>query len=101
MLWLFAFLPALVLSISDCSAIDPGDGTRVYRTKQLFYSMLFPNTFIITLLPEARCYYVSNNMVQAKWNSPDLEGTLYVYGFQGYDGFDKNSCQLSYQEEVD
>ena len=85
---------------SACSNIDPGDGVEVYRLKQLFYSMVFPHTFTIALYPGHRCYYVSNNMLQAEWYSPAVEGTLYVYGWNGYDGKNLNSCQLQYQTPI-
>lgn len=74
-------LTTLAFGLSPCNNIDSQDGSQVYRINQLFYSMIYPNTFTIKLYPNRRCFYVVNNLVQAKWNTIEMTGTLYVYGY--------------------
>jgi len=66
----------------------------VYRTSLLFYSLLYPSTFTLKLNPGYRCFYVSNNIIEGQWNSPDIKGTVYSYTFDGFDGRNKNTCKF-------
>jgi hypothetical protein len=80
---------------SLCTNLMPSEGELVYRTSLLFYSLVYPHTFTVKLNPGNRCFYISNNIVQGQWSSPDIEGTIYMYGFDGYDGRNKNSCSFN------
>ncbi|TNV73080.1 hypothetical protein FGO68_gene14431 [Halteria grandinella] len=91
----------ITLAVSPCSALVPSDGLRVYRATQLFYSMLYPYTFIIRLYPGQRCYYIADKLVQAKWtNQQAVTGMVYEYGYRGWDGRDKNTCSLTQQMAI-
>ena len=62
---------------------------------------MYPETFIVELKPENRCFYIANNMLQVVWNSKDVKGTLWVYGFDGYDGVNVDSCKLLRETPID
>ena len=81
-------------NIPPCEKITPMEGEIVFRLHEIFYHFLYPDTFVVELKPENRCHYVANNMLQVMWNSKDVRGKLWVYGFHGYDGKSIDTCLL-------
>ena len=79
---------------SLCTNLMPSEGELVYRTSLLFYSLVYPHTFTVKLNAGNRCFFISNNIIEGQWSSPDIQGTIYMYGFDGYDGRNKNTCRL-------
>ena len=77
------------------------EGEIVFRLREIFYHHLYPDTFVVDLKPDNRCHYIANNMLQVMWNSKDVIGKLWVYGFQGYDGASIDSCLLLKEVDID
>ena len=87
-------------NLPPCEQISNEDGSLVFRLREMFYHMLYPETFVVELNAGSRCSYVANQMVQAQWFSKKLTAKLYAYGFDGYDGKDKNTCKLAQEINV-
>ncbi len=62
--------------------------------------MLYPETFVVELNAGSRCTYIANQMVQAQWFSKEVSAKLFTYGFDGYDGSDRNTCKLAQEINV-
>ncbi len=68
-------------NIPPCERITPMEGEIVFRLREIFYHYLYPETFVVELKPDNRCHYVAKNMLQVMWNSKEVIGNLWVYGF--------------------
>ena len=88
-------------NIPPCERITPLEGEIVFRLREIFYHYLYPETFVIELKPENRCFYIANNMLQVMWNSKQVKGSLWIYGFDGYDGESVDSCKILREVPID
>ena len=54
----------------------------------------YPESFELSLYPGQRCYYVANKYLQLHYDTLDITGTVYTYGFEGWNGHDQSTCTL-------
>ena len=91
----------LAQAYPDCSAINNIDGEHFVNSKLYFYGLIYPNSFGINLYPGKECYYIANNYMKLAYSSSDIKGTIYEYGFDGWDGQHIDTCSYTREYQID
>ncbi len=91
-----------VFGYPDCRELPQDDG-YLSKSKMLkMIGLIYPLSFELNLGAFKECYYVSNSYLKLSYqNSDAIQGTLYQYGFDGWDGSNPNTCSLLRKTPLD
>ena len=70
----------------DCLNLPQSEGSLVDSMNLKLIGLLYPNSFELNLKPEKECFFVSNNYVKLDWQGDGIDGSIFEYGFKGWDG---------------
>ena len=85
----------------DCLNLPQSEGGLIDSFNLKLVGLLYPNSFEVKLKPESECFYVSNNYIKLNWDGEEIDGSIFEYGFKGWDGKNPQTCSLSKRSSLD
>ena len=85
----------------ECHNLLPDEGSLIESLNLKLVGLLYPNSFELNLKPEKECFFISNNYVKLDWQGEDIDGSIFEYGFKGWDGKNPQTCSLSRRTSLD